>query len=100
MIPEILCCGDAYISFSAFDGVPNSFLEAMACGLVPIVGELPQLHEWIEDGITGYFVRQYDTEELASVVRYLYKHRHEISEMSARCVSKIRSGGSYDVCGA
>ena len=97
-VPEILGCGDAYISFSSIDGIPNSLLEAMACGLLPIVAELPQLREWIEDGITGYFVRQHDIEHLASVVRYLYKHRQEISEMSARCVSKVRTRASYEVC--
>jgi glycosyltransferase involved in cell wall biosynthesis len=97
-VPDILGCGDAYISFSSVDGIPNSLLEAMACGLVPIVADLPQFHEWIEDRKHGYFVRQYDTEHLASIVSHLYKHRQELPEMSLRCVSKIREQGSYELC--
>jgi glycosyltransferase involved in cell wall biosynthesis len=97
-VPDILGCGDAYVSFSSCDGIPNSLLEAMACGLVPIVAELPQLHEWIDHGVTGYFVPQYDKKHLACVINYLYNHRNELSEMAARCVSKIREQGSYDVC--
>jgi glycosyltransferase involved in cell wall biosynthesis len=97
-MPGILGCGDIYISFSAFDGIPNSLLEAMACGLVPIVGELPQLHEWIEQGVTGYFVPQKDIKRLASVVRDLYQHRQALPEMSMRCMEKIRVQGSYEVC--
>jgi glycosyltransferase involved in cell wall biosynthesis len=97
-VPDILGCGDAYISFSSVDGIPNSLLEAMACGLVPIVAELPQFHEWIEDQTNGYFVRQYDTEHLAAVVSHLYKHRQGLSEISARCVSKVRAQASYELC--
>jgi len=97
-MPDILGCGDAYISFSSVDGIPNSLLEAMACGLVPVVADLPQFHEWIEDRKQGYFVRQYDTEHLASVVSHLYKHRQELPEMSVRCVSKVREQGSYELC--
>jgi glycosyltransferase involved in cell wall biosynthesis len=97
-IPEILGCGDIYISFSSFDGIPNSLLEAMACGLVPIVGDLPQLHEWIEQGITGYFVPQQDMKSLGSVIHDLYENRQALTDMSARCVSKIREHGTFEVC--
>jgi len=97
-VPDILGCGDAYISFSSVDGIPNSVLEAMACGLVPVVAELPQFHEWIEHGVNGYFVRQHDAEHLASVISHLYRNRKGLCEMSARCVSKVRTQGSYKVC--
>lgn len=97
-MPEILGCGDAYISFSSFDGIPNSVLEAMACGLIPIVGELPQFHEWIEKGVTGYIVPQCDISALAVVVRDLYKNQQTLSDISVRCVSQIRELGSYEVC--
>jgi glycosyltransferase involved in cell wall biosynthesis len=97
-MPDILGCGDAFISFSSVDGIPNSLLEAMGCGLVPVVADLPQFHEWIEDGKHGYFVRQYDTGHLASAITHLYTHCEELSEMSVRCVSKIRRHGSYELC--
>lgn len=98
MIPEILCCGDVYISFSSFDGIPNSLLEAMACGLVPVVAELPQLHEVIEHGETGYFVQHGDVKGLASLIRNLYNNREGLSEIAPRCVEQIRKSGSYDEC--
>ena len=37
---QALGCGDIWASLSSVDGIPNSLLEAMSCGLVPIVGEL------------------------------------------------------------
>jgi glycosyltransferase involved in cell wall biosynthesis len=97
-VAEILSCGDVYMSLSSVDGVPNSVLEAMACGCVPIVGDLPQLHEWIDDGKTGFIVPQRDREEVSSLIRRLYKRPDKLAEMSKHCSSKIRTEGQSDVC--
>lgn len=44
------------VSPSEHDGTPNSLLEAMACGAVPVAGDLESLREWIQDGETGRLV--------------------------------------------
>jgi glycosyltransferase involved in cell wall biosynthesis len=36
------------VSPTEHDGTPNSVLEAMAAGVIPVVGDLPSLREWIE----------------------------------------------------
>jgi glycosyltransferase involved in cell wall biosynthesis len=97
-MPKILGCGDVYVSFSSYDGIPNSVLEAMACGLVPIVADLPQLREWIEDGVDGYVLPQNNTQALASIVSHLYQHREQLPNMAAQCVEKIQKRGSYEAC--
>ena len=95
---DILGCGDVYISFSSYDGVPNSVLEAMATGLVPIVADLPQLREWIEHGVDGYVVPQHDTNSLASLLSRSYENPQVLSQMSALSVEKIRRRASYEAC--
>jgi L-malate glycosyltransferase len=95
---DILSCGDVYVSFSSYDGIPNSVLEAMGCGLVPIVAELPQLHEWIDHGVDGFIVSQHDTTRLASLVSHLYHHPHTLPKMSSLCVQKIRARALYEMC--
>jgi glycosyltransferase involved in cell wall biosynthesis len=95
---DILSCGNVYVSFSSYDGIPNSVLEAMGCGLVPIVAELPQLHEWIDHGVDGFIVSQHDSSRLASLVSHLYHHQHTLPEMSTLCVEKIRTRALYEVC--
>jgi glycosyltransferase involved in cell wall biosynthesis len=97
-VPDILGCADVFVSLSSYDGIPNSVLEAMACGIVPIVAELPQLHEWIEHGKTGYFVQQRDVNGLASLIRDLYNNRERLPTIASRCVEQIRKRGSYDDC--
>src|SRR5262249_9524361 len=44
-----------FVSPSEHDGTPNTLLEAMACGVFPIVGRLESLREWITDSVNGIF---------------------------------------------
>jgi glycosyltransferase involved in cell wall biosynthesis len=97
-MPEILGCGDIYVSLSSADGIPNSLLEAMACGIVPIAGDLPQLREWIDDSKNGYLVPSTDTVSLASIIRHLYVNRQPLFDMSKKCVSKIRQEACFEEC--
>jgi glycosyltransferase involved in cell wall biosynthesis len=96
-VPSILGCADVYVSLASYDGIPNSVLEAMACGIVPIVAELPQLHEWIEHGRNGYFVPQRDIRGVASVLRTLYENRDMLPRMASRCVETIHESGSHEL---
>lgn len=56
------------VSPSEHDGTPNSLLEAMACGAVPVAGDLESVREWIEDGRNGYLVDPVDPQALAGAV--------------------------------
>lgn len=97
-VAEILSCGDVYISLSSVDGVSNSVLEAMACGCVPIVADLPQLHEWIEPGSTGFIVPQGNLEKVSSLVKRLYQRPDDLAQIASRCVSKINTEARFEVC--
>jgi len=53
------------VSPSEHDGTPNTFLEAIACGCLPVVGDLESLREWIADGENGLLIDPDDVEALA-----------------------------------
>jgi hypothetical protein len=42
------------VSITDHDGTPNSLLEAMAAGAIPVCGDLPSIREWIEPGRNGF----------------------------------------------
>jgi glycosyltransferase involved in cell wall biosynthesis len=44
------------VSPSEHDGTPNTFLEAIACGCFPIVGDIESMREWINPGENGLLV--------------------------------------------
>lgn len=56
------------VSPSTHDGTPNTLLEAMACGCVPVVGDIESLREWILPGVNGLLVDPTDPQALARAI--------------------------------
>lgn len=44
------------VSPATHDGTPNTLLEAMACGCLPVVYNLESLREWITPGVNGLLI--------------------------------------------
>lgn len=62
----------AVVSPSASDGTPNSVLEAMACGAIPVVGDIPPLRELLMPAFADNLIHPYDTPMMhASIERIL-----------------------------
>ncbi len=59
---------DLSISVSEHDGTPNSLLEAMACGCLPIAGDIESIREWITDDENGLLVDPRDPQALANAI--------------------------------
>lgn len=76
------------VSPSEHDGTPNSFLEAIACGCFPIVGELESLREWIEPGQNGELIDAGDTQQLAGTVSAVIE-RPELREQALKINQSI-----------
>ena len=53
------------------DGMPNTLLEAMACGAVPVLRDLPQYRELIRDGVNGKYVTATNSSIAAAVISLL-----------------------------
>ncbi len=45
-----------YVSTSTSEGDHVSLMEAMACGLFPVVSDIPANREWVENGKNGFLV--------------------------------------------
>jgi L-malate glycosyltransferase len=59
-LPNRLREADVYVSAYLEDGVSMSLLEAMACGLLPVVPDTEPNHVWIQDGVNGLLFRPGD----------------------------------------
>ncbi len=59
---------DVYVSTSRSDSTSVSLIEAMACGAIPVVTDLPANREWITDGENGRIARQDDAASLAEAI--------------------------------
>jgi glycosyltransferase involved in cell wall biosynthesis len=57
----------AVVMVPSSDGMPNSLLETIACGAVPVLNQLPQYEELIRDEINGRYVGLHE-DQLAPVL--------------------------------
>lgn len=76
---------------STHDGTPNSLLEAMASGLLPVCGDLPSIREWIEPGRNGLLVDPADAQALAAALLHGLKDaqlRQQAAEINQELVAE------------
>ena len=77
------------ISVSQHDGTPNSLLEAMALGAMPVAGDIESLREWITPGVNGLLVEPDKPQALAEAVLLALENpelRSKAAEYNARLV--------------
>jgi glycosyltransferase involved in cell wall biosynthesis len=74
-MPGLLQDHDVFVSVSLSDTTSVSLLEAMACGLFPIVSDIPANREWIEDGLNGAVVDPSDPGAIARAIEAAWENR-------------------------
>jgi glycosyltransferase involved in cell wall biosynthesis len=57
-----------YVSLSSHDGIPNTYLEALACGCFPVAGDIASIREWMENGVNGLLVDPRDPQQAADAM--------------------------------
>jgi len=82
----------AVVSPSASDGTPNSVLEGMACGAVPIVGDIAPLRDLLMPALAECLIPALDTQKMiAAIERLLALHpsgRERLSDQAQRIASE------------
>lgn len=64
-MPLYYRAADVMVSVSSNDSLPNCMLESMACGVPVVMGDIPQIQEWVKDGDNGFLVPPRDPVLLA-----------------------------------
>ncbi len=82
-MPALLRDNQIYVSLSLSDTTSVSLLEAMACGLFPLVSDIPANREWIEHGVNGFLVPVQQPMKLAQTIIEAWKDR-ELRESAIR----------------
>jgi glycosyltransferase involved in cell wall biosynthesis len=73
-MPDYYALADITISVPISDGLPQTIYEALACGSFLILGDLPQYHEIIEDGVIAKLVPIGDDMQLVSAMHWAAIH--------------------------
>lgn len=70
-LPGWLSRADAYVSTSVAEGLANSVVEAIACGLPVVAFACEGMREILEPGVNGFILPFGDVEGIAGKVTYL-----------------------------
>lgn len=81
---------DMFVSVSLFEGMPNTVMEAMACGCPLVVSDIPQHREILDDD-SAMFVSPEDPADIASGIDRLLGNPEEAWRKALR--AKERASG-------
>lgn len=67
-LAEVFRVAQLSVSPSVHDGTPNTLLEAMASGCLPVAGDLDSIREWVTDGRNGLLFDSTDAKSIARAI--------------------------------
>lgn len=79
-MPFYFSSADLVISLSSNDSLPNTMLEAMACNTPVIMGDIPQIREWVINDMNGMLCPVRDSETLYEKIIYILENRNNCVE--------------------
>jgi glycosyltransferase involved in cell wall biosynthesis len=74
---------DIFVLPSKTEGMPNSLLEAMASGLVPVVLKISNLYsDIIIDKFNGFILKKNNANELAKILQNIIYNKNKLTQIS------------------
>jgi len=86
---EFLNRANIYVQPSLHEGLPNSLIEAMACGLPVVVTNVGGMPDIVKDSLDGFVVEPSNVNSLANAIRKLLYNPTLRNKMGAAGRSKI-----------
>ena len=78
-LAELLRSAHVFVSVSFSDGNNVSLNEAMACGALPVVTEIPANTQWVTEGKNGFLVQPNDVDKLAERIVFCHSNYSELA---------------------
>jgi glycosyltransferase involved in cell wall biosynthesis len=86
----LLFAHDVFLLASDYEGLPLSLLEAMSCGLVPVVSDLPSGIGEVVNETTGIRVDPDNISGYAATIVWLHGHRAEVRHLSQNARTRVQ----------
>lgn len=94
-MPLWLNLAEAVVMVPQSDGMPNSLWEAMACGAVPVLADLPQYHEVVRHRENGWLTVP-EPDAIAAALRELLSEAAACEAMRQRNQRLVSERGDQD----
>jgi glycosyltransferase involved in cell wall biosynthesis len=97
-MPDVYRLADVTVSLTSHDGTPNSLLEALASGCLPVVSPLESVLEWVEHEVNGLVVDPTDTKAIvATLIRAVDDDQLRKSARHAN-ITLVRERADLETC--
>jgi glycosyltransferase involved in cell wall biosynthesis len=97
-VAQYLSAADIYVSTCYVDSTSVSLLEAMACGLAPVVTDIAGNREWIENGVNGFLFPPRNSEALAERINKLIEDPQLRKSFGRKCTQIIAQRATWEKC--
>ena len=87
---DIYAAADVFVTPSLEENLPNTIMEAMACGTACVGFEVGGIPEMIEHQVTGYVAQAFDPADLAKGIQW------SLNNKEAGSKSRVRALQLYD----
>lgn len=95
-VRDLLNAADLYVLPSLHEGMPNSLLEAMACGLPVVATRIGGVADFVVDGKNGVLVEPGDASGLAAGIERLLQNTEFSEQLANNAYETIKSAYSLD----
>ncbi len=95
-VEDYLRAADVYALSSAFEGMPNALLEALACGLPSVSTMVSGATDILQDGENGLLVPIGDADALAAALRRILSDPAFAAQMAERGLETVRQRYSWE----
>lgn len=88
---------DVFVLPSLEENLPNTIMEAMACGTPAVAFDTGGIPDLIDDGKNGLLARYKSAEDMAAKIYSLISNKELLGEMSNEAVKKVKNHYSKEI---
>lgn len=85
----VYAAADAFIAPSVQDNLPNTVMEAMACGTPCIAFDIGGMPDMIDHRTNGYLAKPFDVDDLAVGIAWLLEDETRLGDLSKTARDKV-----------
>lgn len=96
-LPQYYATADIFINPSYSEGFGLVFVEAIGSGTFTIGTDLPAISDIIEEGKTGFIVKQKDSEQIAEKVKFILSNKSKLMNTKKKAREIIIKKFDWDI---
>jgi glycosyltransferase involved in cell wall biosynthesis len=94
---KLLADSDVFVSTSRLDNLPNTVMEATACGVPTVAFNIGGMPDMIDHQTTGYLARAFDVNDLADGLSWVLADESRLSALKTAARMKAERDFGSDL---